>query len=202
MIVVKHIFSVIKMTNWTRVYLNNLLSLIFQPFFFVLSKEFTKIPLKEDPGVLGLIYLILSSVLGVALAWSGTALRVRVTATTFTVVGVVCKIVTELVNVVMWDRHANQWGLLALLTCFIGSVLFVPSPPRSPESRFSNATWSTIDSLLCGALTRFELESPEFVKALDDEEKRAEEVKNAAQYEPVAKEDVEANVEMSENPKQ
>jgi hypothetical protein len=39
MIVVKHIFSTLKMTNWTRVLLNNALSLIFQPFFFFATRE-------------------------------------------------------------------------------------------------------------------------------------------------------------------
>ena len=161
MIVVKHIFSVLKMSNWTRVYLNNLLSILFQPFFFILSSEQTKIR-GLDFSPIALIFLALSCILGTCLAWSGTALRARLSATTFTVVGVACKVATELVNLLIWDKHANQNGLLALLACFIGSLMFVPAPHRSEETWFSNAVWNCLNRISFGGLKRAELETPAF----------------------------------------
>jgi len=162
MIVVKHIFSVLKMTNWTRVYLNNFLSLLFQPFFFIFSSEQDKMKdLHFTP--IGLFYLILSCLLGTCLAWSGTALRARLSATTFTVVGVACKVVTELANWLMWEKHANEMGLLALVACFVGSLLFVPAQSRSEQNTwFSNAVWNGLNRISWGLLKQMELESPSF----------------------------------------
>jgi hypothetical protein len=161
MIVVKHIFTVLKMSNWTRVYLNNFLSLIFQPWFFFLTSEQDKIPdLKFTP--VAITFVLLSCFLGTALAWGGTALRVRISATSFTVVGVACKVVTEIVNLVMWEKHASELGLLALAACFLGSILFVPAASRSDASWFSNGVWTALNRITCGGLKRFELESPTF----------------------------------------
>lgn len=62
MIVVKHIFSVLKMSNWTRVYLNNLLSLLFQPLFFFITNEQNKVrTLRFTP--VAIVFLALSCVL-------------------------------------------------------------------------------------------------------------------------------------------
>lgn len=190
MIVVKHIFTTIKMSNWTRVYLNNSLSLFYQPFFFFLVQEYRKFPFKTEVAPVGWVYLVLSGVLGTGLAWSGTALRARISATSFTVVGVACKVVTELVNLVMWDKHANDMGLLALLLCFIGSIIFVPSPMRSADTRISNAIWNGCNKVLCGLFSRFELESPEFLKI------QQHETVMEAKYAPVSTTELEADVEM------
>jgi len=200
MIIVKHVFTTMKMTNWTRVYLNNLLSLLFQPVFFFMTQEYKKLPTLTVTPV-GILFLVVSCILGTALAWSGTALRARVSATTFTVVGVACKVATELVNYFMWERHANQSGLLALLACFVGSLLFVPSENRSANTWISNAIWSLANKLSCGGLKRIELESPEFSEHVDGHQRTM----NAAKYEAIPTRsdlgDDEGDVEMVETSK-
>jgi hypothetical protein len=161
MIVVKHIFTTIEMTNWTRVFYNNILSLLFQPFFFYITNESRMLPDLNFTISAG-VYLVLSCILGTALAWSGTALRERISATSFTVVGVSCKVVTEVINFAIWDKHANSQGLVALATCFVGSLMFVPSTTRDDQSTISNTVWSALNKVTCGLLKYAELEGPDF----------------------------------------
>jgi hypothetical protein len=169
MIVVKHIFSIMEMSNWTRVYLNNLLSLPFQPIFFLITKEDRKIA-SLDFSPPAIIFLTLSCFIGLALAWSGTALRSRISATSFTVVGVTCKIMTEFVNFLIWDKHANEIGLLSLGICLVGSTIFVPSPERNETTTISNAAWNGLNRLTGGCFQRFELESPHFSRKAETQQ--------------------------------
>lgn len=163
MIVVKHIFSTIEMTDWTRVYLNNLLSLLFQPYFFFLTGE-DQVVDQLDFTLPALFFLLCSCFIGLILAWSGTALRHKISATSFTVVGVTCKIVTELINWLMWEKHANEAGLMALGVCLLGSTLFVPSKKRDETSKISNSVWWFLNRVTCHCLSKAELEGPAFAR--------------------------------------
>lgn len=109
---------------------------------------------------------------------TGTTLRAGISATTFTMVGVACKVITELLNIFMWDKHANELGLVALAICLLGSILFVPSQPRTSDSWISNKVWDKMN--VCNLLKRCELESPLFH---EDEGK-------PPSYQPVATADV------------
>ena len=48
-------------------------------------------------------------------------------ATTFTVIGVVNKFLTVLVNLTIWDRHATTPGIISLLVCITGAVSYQQS---------------------------------------------------------------------------
>merc|ERR1719460_1741878 len=71
-----------------------------------------------EPSIV--VAILVSCVVGVAISYAGFNLRKIVSATSFTVVGVVCKLVTVLVNDVMWSLHSNLFGHLGLMVC-IGS---------------------------------------------------------------------------------
>ena len=43
--------------------------------------------------------------------------RAAVSATSFTVIGNVCKIITVLINISVWDKHASPLGIGCLLVC-------------------------------------------------------------------------------------
>merc|ERR1719413_30763 len=64
-----------------------------------------------------IVAVTLSCVVGVAISYAGFNLRSLVSATTFTVVGVVCKIITVLLNDMIWTQHSNAIGHLGLLIC-------------------------------------------------------------------------------------
>ena len=58
--------------------------------------------------------------------------RAQVSATHFTVIGNVCKLLTVLINVCIWDKHATPMGLGFLFLCLVAAFLYKPSPKRAP----------------------------------------------------------------------
>jgi GDP-mannose transporter len=45
-------------------------------------------------------------------------------ATTFTLVGVVNKFLTVLLNVMIWDKHSSPMGLLAVCLCLLAGSFY------------------------------------------------------------------------------
>jgi GDP-mannose transporter len=74
--------------------------------------------------------LALSCAVGVGMSYSSFLLRVQVSATTFTVIGILCKVFTVLINCLVWDKHASPGGLAALAVCLGAGVLYTPAPLR------------------------------------------------------------------------
>ena len=52
-------------------------------------------------------YLLASCVVGLAISFTGWYCRSQVTATCYTVLGVANKMVTVLINLLIWDEHAG-----------------------------------------------------------------------------------------------
>ena len=57
-----------------------------------------------------------------------------VSATTYTLVGVVNKFITVLLNVLLWDKHSSPLGLLAVCVCLLAGT-FYQQAPRRDEAR-------------------------------------------------------------------
>ena len=130
MVYVKHVLSeTASWTTWDRVYYNNVLS-IFPVLLFGWAFGDHVALLSHEWTTESIVFLALSSAVGVAISFSGFYLRNLVTATTFTVVGVVNKIATTALNVTIWDRHADAFGLAALMLCIFAGVFYEPSAPR------------------------------------------------------------------------
>jgi drug/metabolite transporter (DMT)-like permease len=53
-----------------------------------------------------------------------------VSATSYTLVGVVNKFLTVLLNVLIWDKHSSPFGLLAVCLCLGGGVFYEQAPMR------------------------------------------------------------------------
>lgn len=53
-----------------------------------------------------------------------------ISATSFSLVGNVCKVITILVNIVIWDKHAGFEGTAALLLCLVASGFYQQAPLR------------------------------------------------------------------------
>ena len=56
--------------------------------------------------------------------------RSMVSATSFTLVGVINKFLTILLNVFIWDKHASATGILALILGLLGGTFYRQAPPR------------------------------------------------------------------------
>jgi hypothetical protein len=68
-----------------------------------------------------------------------------VSATTYTVVGVMNKMLTVTVNVLIWDKHASASGIGALCVCLLGGSLYQQAPLKeSPNSAEGVALTSVV----------------------------------------------------------
>ena len=74
--------------------------------------------------------LVVSCAAGVAMSYFAFLCRAAISATSFTVVGNVCKVLTVLINVSIWDKHASPEGLGALLVCLVAAAAYQQSPLR------------------------------------------------------------------------
>jgi len=122
MVFVKFVIETVEMSTWTRVYYNNMLSIpmALGCYIFTGQPKF----LQVDWGVMAIVAVGLSCIVGVAISYAGFNLRKQVSATSFTVVGVVCKVVTVLINDFIWSQHSNGMGHLGLATCIFAGFLY------------------------------------------------------------------------------
>lgn len=75
-------------------------------------------------------WLCVSCVLGIGISWSGWNCRSMVSATAYTLLGVVCKVFSVILNVLIWDKHASPRGMLCLLLCLVCSAAYRQAPLR------------------------------------------------------------------------
>ena len=129
MVYVKHVITEVKMTTWGRVYYNNMLSMVPVLIFgFVFNDH--KALANHYWTAESIIFLALSSVVGVGISYAGFYLRAMVTATSFTVIGVVNKLATTVINALVWEKHANSFGIGALLLCILGGTFYQQSEKK------------------------------------------------------------------------
>mmetsp|Transcript_72474 Transcript_72474/g.207917 ORF Transcript_72474/g.207917 Transcript_72474/m.207917 type:complete len:341 (-) Transcript_72474:146-1168(-) len=105
----------------------------------VSSLEFKRFTPGEAHDVTGLLWLAVSCVIGVGISWSGWNCRSKISATTYTLVGVICKFVSVILNMLLWDKHATPVGMLMLSVCLVASSLYQQAPMRSGEHEVSTS---------------------------------------------------------------
>ncbi|KAJ3692672.1 hypothetical protein LUZ60_011767 [Juncus effusus] len=136
MVYIKHIVSNLGLNTWGYVLYNNFLSLVLSPIFWILTGEHTKIfnsikHKSESSDDLfqmdAFIAVFASCVFGLLISFFGFACRRAISATAFTVTGVVNKFLTVGINVMIWDKHAGFLGLICLVMSLIGGVLYQQS---------------------------------------------------------------------------
>jgi drug/metabolite transporter (DMT)-like permease len=60
-------------------------------------------------------------------------------ATTYSLIGVINKFLTIFLNVILWDKHSTPAGLLAVCICLLSGVFYEQSPRREmPVNPFHN----------------------------------------------------------------
>ena len=129
----KSLISSVKMeTVWGPVLYCNILSVV--PMFLLgfvagdysgLSDKMAKI------SQTGWAVLLFSCLVGTFIGYTSWLCRGMVSATTFSLVGVINKFITVLLNVFMWDKHSSPSGLLAVCICLLAGAFYQQSPKRS-----------------------------------------------------------------------
>ena len=134
MVYVKHVINTVQMSTWTLVYYNNLLAFFYWPPLLLIDSEYARIG-----GALGILLnssatawiVFLSCVLGLGISFAGFGLRSLVTATTFTVLGIMNKIISVLTSIAVFHAAANRAGVASLFMCIIGGALYRQAPGRA-----------------------------------------------------------------------
>lgn len=148
MIYVKHVVTEVKMSTWTRVYYNNSISLGMNLPLIILAQmsledsalsAMVPPPVVEGPEPLLAIggTVMMSAVGGLGISYAGFGFRSIVSATSFTLTGIVCKVLTVMMSQVLFKNTASAQGLLCLAMCVAGATLYRPAADRA---RSGNAT--------------------------------------------------------------
>uniref|UniRef100_A0A7S4BTG6 Sugar phosphate transporter domain-containing protein n=1 Tax=Chrysotila carterae TaxID=13221 RepID=A0A7S4BTG6_CHRCT len=119
---------------WTPVLYTNTFSIIPALLVGLIAGEFNSHRMQkihDDMTPIGFFWLIVSCVVGVCISWAGFWCQTLITATAYTVVGVMNKMLTVTVNVLIWDKHASSVGIGSLILCLVGGSLYQQAPPRN-----------------------------------------------------------------------
>ncbi|KAJ9469855.1 GDP-mannose transporter GONST3 [Diplonema papillatum] len=128
-ILIKKVVGDVALTRWGLVFYNNFIALAFFPLGSMLTGDLSLTKVNTDS--LNLLYkpdvllpVIISCVVGVAISFFGLNTRKALAATSFTVLGVVNKFLTVLVNTLIWDRHSGPPGIMCVMVSIVGGVLY------------------------------------------------------------------------------
>lgn len=79
----------------------------------------------------GWCVLLFSCITGCLIGYCGWSCRALLSATTYTLVGVVNKFLTILLNVLLWDKHSTPFGLMSVCLCLAGGFFYQQAPLRA-----------------------------------------------------------------------
>jgi len=115
---------------WGSVLYTNALALV--PMFLMAASagELQRFQQVETTTT-GLMWLVLSCAIGIGISWSGWNCRSKISATAYTLTGVVCKFISVLLNCLLWDKHASPTGLSMLAICLVCSSAYQQAPMRN-----------------------------------------------------------------------
>jgi len=83
--------------------------------------------------------LTLGCFIGTGIGYTGWWCRGKISATSFTLVGVLNKCMTVIVNMMIWDQHANAAGTFSLFLCLVGGAFYKQAPMRKRDEETTKA---------------------------------------------------------------
>ena len=119
----------IEMTQWERVFYTNAFAIPPTILLFFFMGEFGNVS-DVEMGDGAWFWLIASCVMGVGISYSGWRTRSVITATTFTLVGVLNKMATIAFTVIVWPNDTTAASILALVFCILFGLLYQDAPKR------------------------------------------------------------------------
>lgn len=136
---IKHVVMTIGLNTWGLVLYNNLEALLLFPLELLIMGELKKIKheITDETDWYSLQVVLpvgLSCLFGLAISFFGFSCRRAISATGFTVLGIVNKLLTVVINLVVWDKHSTFVGTLGLLICMFGGVMYQQSTMKKPNA--------------------------------------------------------------------
>ncbi|XP_030538243.1 GDP-mannose transporter GONST3 [Rhodamnia argentea] len=142
---IKHVVMTIGLNTWGLVLYNNLEALLLFPLELLIMGELKKIKheISDESDWYSFQVVLpvgLSCIFGLAISFFGFSCRRAISATGFTVLGIVNKLLTVVINLVIWDKHSKLLGTVGLLICMIGGVMYQqstskPKPAKEVEAK-------------------------------------------------------------------
>ncbi|CAA7042527.1 unnamed protein product [Microthlaspi erraticum] len=135
---IKHVVMTIGLNTWGLVLYNNLEALLLFPLELLIMGELKKIKheITDETDWYSFQVLLpvgLSCLFGLAISFFGFSCRRAISATGFTVLGIVNKLLTVVINLIVWDKHSTFVGTLGLLICMFGGVMYQQSTVKKPQ---------------------------------------------------------------------
>lgn len=136
---IKHVVMTIGLNTWGLVLYNNLEALLLFPLELLIMGELKKIKheISEETDWYSFEVILpvgLSCLFGLAISFFGFSCRRAISATGFTVLGIVNKLLTVVINLMIWDKHSTYVGTVGLLICMFGGVLYQQSTSSKPKT--------------------------------------------------------------------
>lgn len=147
---IKHVVMTIGLNTWGLVLYNNLEALMLFPVELLVMGELKKIEHEirdeSDWHSLGVLLPVgLSCLFGLAISFFGFSCRKAISATGFTVLGIVNKLLTVVINLVVWDKHSTLVGTIGLLICMSGGIMYQRSTTKPKAQDQAQAQAQQID---------------------------------------------------------
>ncbi|TMX04229.1 hypothetical protein EJD97_010602 [Solanum chilense] len=136
---IKHVVMTIGLNTWGLVLYNNLEALMLFPIELLIMGELKKIKheIQDESDWYSfqvMLPVALSCLFGLAISFFGFSCRRTISATGFTVLGIVNKLLTVVINLVIWDKHSTLVGTVGLLICMLGGVMYQQSTSNKPKA--------------------------------------------------------------------
>lgn len=136
---IKHVVMTIGLNTWGLVLYNNLEALLLFPLELLIMGELKKIKheISHESDWYSFQVILpvgLSCLFGLAISFFGFSCRRAISATGFTVLGIVNKLLTVVINLVIWDKHSTLVGTIGLLICMFGGVMYQQSTSNKPKA--------------------------------------------------------------------
>lgn len=136
---IKHVVMTIGLNTWGLVLYNNLEALLLFPLELLIMGELKKIKHEisdeSDWHSFAVVLPVgLSCLFGLSISFFGFSCRRAISATGFTVLGIVNKLLTVVINLVIWDKHSTFIGTVGLLICMFGGILYQQSTSSKPKA--------------------------------------------------------------------
>ncbi|KAL1822835.1 hypothetical protein ACET3Z_009613 [Daucus carota] len=136
---IKHVVMTIGLNTWGLVLYNNLEALLLFPLELLVMGELKKIKHEiSDESDWHSFQVVLpvglSCLFGLAISFFGFSCRKAISATGFTVLGIVNKLLTVVINLVIWDKHSTFVGTIGLLICMLGGVMYQQFSSTKPKA--------------------------------------------------------------------
>jgi len=122
----------IEMTQWERVFYTNAFAVPPTALIFLSTGEYSQardVVLGENAT----LWLLASCAMGVGISYCGWKVRTVITATTFTLVGVLNKMATIAFTVVVWPQDTTLTSIAALVACILFGLLYQDAPKRKTK---------------------------------------------------------------------